>query len=466
MIKDNQQTFNRLHVLADAFMIIFAYLAAYSLRFVLLHMKKAGNYELRWYLQFLVFLVPAYLVVYRLCGLYSPKRGHTMWKELWSIVKANIAVLVGFIVALYVIKEFNISRWFLGFFIALNVLAGATYRILVRTILERLRKKGKNLKHVLIVGYSRAAEGFIERVHANPQWGYCIHGVLDDRMAEGTTYKKVSVLGKMSKLHSFLETNGFDEIVITLSIEEYGKLEKLVTECEYSGVHTKFIPDYYSVIPTAPLMEDLDGLPVIHIRKNPLSNLFNRFIKRTADIIGAVICLAVFSIPMLVTALLVRLTSPGPVIFKQTRVGLHNREFRMYKFRSMVVQEAAKEENGWTKKGDARVTGIGRFIRKTSIDELPQLFNVLKGDMSLVGPRPERPKFVEKFKEEIPRYMVKHQVRPGMTGLAQISGYRGDTSIRRRIECDVQYIETWSLGLDIKILFLTIFKGFINKNAY
>ena len=169
---------------------------------------------------------------------------------------------------------------------------------------------------------------------------------------------------------------------------------------------------------------------------------------------------------MLISAILVKTTSKGPLIFRQERVGLHNKPFYMYKFRSMAVQEIKDEKAAWTTKNDPRVTGIGKIMRKTSIDELPQLFNVLKGDMSLVGPRPERPQFVEKFREEIPRYMVKHQVRPGMTGWAQINGYRGDTSIKRRIEFDLYYIENWTVGLDIKILILTIFKGFINKNAY
>ena len=169
---------------------------------------------------------------------------------------------------------------------------------------------------------------------------------------------------------------------------------------------------------------------------------------------------------MLFTALAIKVTSPGPLIFNQERVGLQNKPFAMYKFRSMVVQEAEKEKSRWTTKNDPRVTTVGKFIRKTSIDELPQLFNVLKGDMSLVGPRPERPLFVEKFREEIPRYMVKHQVRPGLTGWAQVNGLRGDTSIRKRIEYDLYYIENWTIGFDFKILFLTFFKGFVNKNAY
>lgn len=169
---------------------------------------------------------------------------------------------------------------------------------------------------------------------------------------------------------------------------------------------------------------------------------------------------------MLAAALAVRFTSPGPVLFKQERVGLHNKTFQMYKFRTMEMQKPSFEQKAWTVKDDPRVTKVGKLLRRTSLDELPQLFNILLGEMSLVGPRPERPQFVEKFKEEIPRYMIKHQVRPGLTGWAQINGYRGDTSIRKRIEYDLYYIENWTLSFDIKIMFLTIFKGFINKNAY
>lgn len=236
--------------------------------------------------------------------------------------------------------------------------------------------------------------------------------------------------------------------------------------CEKSGVHTKFIPDYNNIIPTKPYTEDLLGLPVINIRRVPLNNTVNKVVKRSVDIFGAVVAIILFSPIMLFTALAIKVTSPGPLIFNQERVGLQNKPFAMYKFRSMVVQEAEKEKSRWTTKNDPRVTTVGKFIRKTSIDELPQLFNVLKGDMSLVGPRPERPLFVEKFREEIPRYMVKHQVRPGLTGWAQVNGLRGDTSIRKRIEYDLYYIENWTIGFDFKILFLTFFKGFVNKNAY
>jgi len=231
-------------------------------------------------------------------------------------------------------------------------------------------------------------------------------------------------------------------------------------------VHTKFIPDYNNIIPTKPYTEDLLGLPVINIRRVPLTNTLNMISKRIVDIIGATAAIILFSPVMLVTAIIIKLTSKGPLIYAQERVGLHNKTFRMYKFRSMEVQAPKEEQSAWTVKNDPRVTGIGKFIRKTSIDEFPQFFNVLMGDMSLVGPRPERPFFVEKFREEIPRYMVKHQVRPGLTGWAQVNGYRGDTSIRKRIDHDLYYIENWTMGFDIKILFLTVFKGFVNKNAY
>ena len=318
----------------------------------------------------------------------------------------------------------------------------------------------------MLVGYSRAAEEYINRIRSNPQWGYVVRGILDDKIPRGTMYKGVKVLGQIDNLFVILPESHLDEIAVTLALEDYGRLEEIVSLCEKSGVHTKFIPDYNSVIPSKPYMEDLLGLPVINIRHVPLTNTLNLISKRIIDIVGSIVAIIISSPFMLVTAIAVKITSPGPIIFSQERVGLHNKSFQMYKFRSMEIQKESAEQKAWTTRNDPRVTNIGRFIRKTSIDELPQFFNILKGDMSLVGPRPERPLFVEKFKEEIPRYMIKHQVRPGLTGWAQVNGYRGDTSIRKRIEFDLYYIENWTMGFDIKILFLTIFKGFINKNAY
>ena len=327
-------------------------------------------------------------------------------------------------------------------------------------------KKGLNQKQIILVGYSRAAEEYIDRIEANPQWGYIVRGILDDNVPAGTVYKGIKVIGRIANLTVILPANRLDEIAITLGLSEYYRLEEIVAMCEKSGVHTKFIPDYNKIIPTKPYTEDILGLPVINIRYVPLSNTFNSMVKRVMDIFGSIAAIIVSSPVMLLMCILIKATSPGPLIYRQERVGLHNKTFWMYKFRSMEIQPESEEKKAWTVKNDPRVTGIGKFMRRTSIDELPQLFNILKGDMSLVGPRPERPFFVEKFREEIPRYMVKHQVRPGLTGWAQVNGYRGDTSIRKRIDCDLYYIENWSIGFDIKILFLTIFKGFINKNAY
>ena len=470
MIKDNQRHFNRLHVVIDAVATAATYLLAWVIRFMVLQGEPGLPFSD--YCWMLVPLVPYTLLVYFAFNLYTPKRVKGRRLEAGSVMQANLVVAVTIIVCLQIFnKKFpnfteDFSRMVLVIFCGLNMAAGIGVRNIIRYVLWKIRRSGYNLKHILLVGYSRAAEEYIDRIKGNPQWGYEVCGILDDNVEVGVEYKGIKVIGGCDDLQYILPANELDEIAITLGLKEYYKLERIVAECEKSGVHTKFIPDYNNIIPTKPYTEDLMGLPVINIRYVPLSNTFNAMIKRIVDIFGSLFAIIVFSPIMLVTAIVIKITSPGPLIYNQERVGLHNQTFKMYKFRSMEVQDPAKEKKGWTVKNDPRVTPIGRIIRSTSIDELPQLFNILKGDMSLVGPRPERPFFVEKFREEIPRYMVKHQVRPGLTGWAQINGYRGDTSIRKRIDHDLYYIENWTLGLDFKIIFLTFFKGFINKNAY
>lgn len=418
------------------------------------------------YFSFLYYIIPGYLIIYYFSGLYYSKRYSSARRETANLIKANVIGLVILFSSIYVFKIKDVSRGMIMYFFFISLTIEMTERMLIRKALRGIRRKGYNTKYVLLVGYSRAAEKYIDRILENPQWGYVVCGILDDRIPAGTLYRGVKVLGKLGNLEIVLPENKLDEIGVTLALQDYGMLEEIVNICEKSGVHTKFIPDYNSVIPSSPYIEDLTGLTVVNIRHVPLSNTGNALIKRMADVVGSLLLIILFSPLMIICALLIKITDRGPAIFTQERVGLHNRNFMMYKFRSMRLQVSDEELKGWTRKGDPRVTGIGRFIRRTSLDELPQLFNVLKGDMSLVGPRPERPQFVEKFKEDIPRYMIKHQVRPGMTGWAQINGYRGDTSIRKRIEHDLYYIENWSIGFDIKILFLTLFKGFINKNAY
>lgn len=466
MIKDNQSLFNRMHVVIDGLVTAFSYLLAWFIQFHFFVSDNAGKLSFEQYVSVLGIYLPGLLLLYYAFNLYTPKRVQGRRLEISNIIKANSIALAMFFTVLYVMHEEHYSRKMIFMFYCLNIVLETIARNIIRVILMKLRRKGMNLKHILLVGYSRAAEQYIDRIKANPQWGYLIRGVLDDKVARGTSYKDIKVIGKIENLAIILPENRLDEIAITLGLNEYDKLEHIVALCEKSGVHTKFIPDYNNIIPTKPYTEDLLGLPVINIRYVPLSNTFNMFVKRVVDIFGSIAALILFSPLMIVSAILVKVTSPGPLIFKQERVGLHNKSFYMYKFRSMEVQHEKEEKKAWTMQNDPRVTRVGKFMRKTSIDELPQLFNVLKGDMSLIGPRPERPQFVEKFREEIPRYMVKHQVRPGMTGWAQVNGYRGDTSIKRRIEHDLYYIENWTLGFDIKILALTVFKGFINKNAY
>ncbi|MCM1090795.1 MAG: undecaprenyl-phosphate glucose phosphotransferase [Butyrivibrio sp.] len=468
MIKDNQKVFNRLLVIMDAAIIAVSFMLAYFVKFYVLNDGPGpGVLPAEDYMALLPFLVPGFILLYYRCGVYAPKRTVRIKFEIYGIIQANTIGLAAMIIILYmIVKEINYSRSVIMFFYMMNICFTGGLRIVLRKSLRTMRRKGYNLKHILLVGYSRAAEEYIDRLHDNPQWGYVVCGILDDHIPAGTIYKGVKVLGSLGNLEIILPENKLDEIAITLSLKDYDHLADTVNICEKSGVHTKFIPDYNSLIPTKPYTEDLMGLPVINIRYVPLTNTGNQMVKRAIDIVGSLCGIIITSPIMLICAVAVKMSSPGPVIFKQERVGLHNKPFYMYKFRSMEQQSSNKEKKAWTVKDDPRVTRTGKVLRRTSLDELPQLFNILRGDMSLVGPRPERPLFVEKFREEIPRYMVKHQVRPGLTGWAQVNGLRGDTSIRKRIEYDIYYIENWTLGFDIKIIFLTFFTGFINKNAY
>ncbi len=468
MIEENQKYFSRLMALIDALITVVSYYLAWFLKFRS-HFFSRGSFEsipFPVYMSALFFLVPGILILYSAFNLYSANRMKGRRVEIGSVIVANLFIYAVFIIALYMLHQDDWSRSMIMYFMIINISADVIVRYIIWSIIKKMRRSGRFTKHVLLVGYSRAAEEYIDRVVMNPQWGLNIRGILDDKIEAGTTYKGVKVLGRIENLMIILPENRLDEIAITLGLSEYYRLENIVSLCEKSGVHTKFIPDYNNIIPTKPYTEDILGLPVINIRYVPLSGAFASAVKRLMDIIGSLICIVLFSPIMLTFAILIKRSSPGPLIFKQERVGLHNKPFMMYKFRSMVVQDDRKEKKKWTVRDDPRVTSVGKFMRKTSIDELPQLFNVLKGEMSLIGPRPERPYFVEKFQEEIPRYMIKHQVRPGMTGWAQVHGLRGDTSIRRRIEYDLYYIENWTLGLDLKILFLTVFRGFVNKNAY
>lgn len=411
-----------------------------------LFVQDAGVLPAKTYFSALFLIIPGYLLLYSIFQLYMPRRVKSYRKELMDIIRANGIGFMIFILVLYFIKQEHFSRQMLCIFFFINISLEFASRYLIRTILWKMRKQGLNQKHILMIGESQMAEQYMDRLRENPKWGYQVFAHLKDE----------------EKLERILEGNELDEVVIALRAEDYGKLERIVDVCEKAGVHTKMIPDFGNVISTRPYIEDVQGIPVIHVRRVPLNIMRNRVAKRAVDLIGATVAIILFSPVMLLTVLVVALTEEGSVIYRQERVGLHNQVFYMYKFRSMIMQDEEKEKAEWSTRNDPRITPVGKLIRRTSIDELPQLFNVLKGEMSLVGPRPERPQFVQKFRDEIPRYMVKHQVHPGMTGWAQINGYRGDTSIEKRIEYDLYYIENWTMVFDMKILILTIFKGFFD----
>ena len=431
----------------DAGIIGATYFFSWYLRFKSgLFVQDAGVLPAKTYFSALFLIIPGYLLLYSIFQLYMPRRVKNYRKELMDIIRANGIGFMIFILVLYFIKQEHFSRQMLCIFFFINISLEFASRYLIRTILWKMRKQGLNQKHILMIGESQMAEQYMDRLRENPKWGYQVFAHLKDE----------------EKLERILEGNELDEVVIALRAEDYGKLERIVDVCEKAGVHTKMIPDFGNVISTRPYIEDVQGIPVIHVRRVPLNIMRNRAAKRAVDLIGATVAIILFSPVMLLTVLVVALTEEGSVIYRQERVGLHNQVFYMYKFRSMIMQDEEKEKAEWSTRNDPRITPVGKLIRRTSIDELPQLFNVLKGEMSLVGPRPERPQFVQKFRDEIPCYMVKHQVRPGMTGWAQINGYRGDTSIEKRIEYDLYYIENWTMVFDMKILILTIFKGFFD----
>ncbi|RGT92356.1 undecaprenyl-phosphate glucose phosphotransferase [Coprococcus comes] len=447
MIKNNQRMLNKAQVCMDAGIIGATYFFSWYLRFKSgLFVQDAGVLPAKTYFSALFLIIPGYLLLYSIFQLYMPRRVKSYRKELMDIIRANGIGFMIFILVLYFIKQEHFSRQMLCIFFFINISLEFASRYLIRTILWKMRKQGLNQKHILMIGESQMAEQYMDRLRENPKWGYQVFAHLKDE----------------EKLERILEGNELDEVVIALRAKDYGKLERIVDVCEKAGVHTKMIPDFGNVISTRPYIEDVQGIPVIHVRRVPLNIMRNRVAKRAVDLIGATVAIILFSPVMLLTVLVVALTEEGSVIYRQERVGLHNQVFYMYKFRSMIMQDEEKEKAEWSTRNDPRITPVGKLIRRTSIDELPQLFNVLKGEMSLVGPRPERPQFVQKFRDEIPRYMVKHQVRPGMTGWAQINGYRGDTSIEKRIEYDLYYIENWTMVFDMKILILTIFKGFFD----
>ena len=326
-------------------------------------------------------------------------------------------------------------------------------------------QEGVGLKRILVAGTGDVARHVVDKVLHHRELGYRIIGFVDDRASDRQGYRGLPLLGALSEVGDILQREQVDELYIALSLDEHVKMLELIEVANRECVDVKVVPDLLQVIALRARLEELDGVPIISINDVPLQGL-NSLIKRTIDIGIASVALVFLSLPFAIIAALIKATSPGPVFYRQERMGLDGRPFSVYKFRSMF--EDAERDTGpvWTRKDDPRRTPLGRVLRKLSLDELPQLWNVIRGDMSLVGPRPERPFFVEQFKQRVPQYMLRHKVRSGMTGWAQVNGWRGDTSIEKRIEYDLYYIENWSVGLDFKILWLTVLRVFFHRHAY
>ena len=431
MIKENQNFLNKINALTDIIILFISMIFSYLIRF---HIFSTDDDYIRLitYIKFTLIIVPISLIVYNFFNLYHSFRTTAFIKECIQIIKANTILTAILLSLLFIFKLVDLSRLVIVIFYFVHITFIIAKRFALRKILSKYRSKGLNLKHVIIVGGGEVANEYLEVIKTNKNYGYNYHGYVAN-----TSNFKGKKLGNYYDLYEVLNNYKPDEVVCALDISDAKYIENVVSDCEKSGTKISIIPFCYKYIPSQPYIDQIGNIPLINVRRIPLDNLGNAFTKRALDVVGSLFLIILTSPIMLTTAIITKCTSKGPVIFKQNRVGLNKKIFTMYKFRSMKIN--SEEQTGWSKDIDPRKTKFGSFIRKFSIDELPQFFNVLKGDMSLVGPRPELPYFVENFKNEIPLYMVKHQVKPGITGLAQVNGYRGDTSIKKRIEFDIHY---------------------------
>jgi len=456
MIKSNQRFFNFLLVLCDVSVVTASLFVAWYIRFVSpLFDDGVRTMDLGAYMGLLMIIIPVYLIIFAILGLYRPYRKQRFFKECQEIIFSNIVGIALIMAILFTGKSINFSRIMLGTFFLVSTLLMIIERGSARKILRTARKRGFNLKYIIIVGAGSIGQTFANKIAEDRQLGYKITGYVDDYYHKSDK-DGIPILGTTHEMNEILEDYQVDEVIIALPNTSYKRIDEVIDVCEYQGIKTQIIPDYFHLIQgTQPYFDELDGIPLINTRYIPLDKAFYKFLKRFLDMLLSLIILIIVSPIMIITAMLVKITSPGPIIYKQIRVGMSRKEFWIYKFRSMRSDTPKSDDNGWTTANDPRKTKLGAFIRKTSIDELPQFFNVLKGDMSIVGPRPERPHYVSQFKDEIPKYMIKHHVRPGITGWAQVKGWRGDTSIKERIACDIEYIEKWTPWFDVKIFFMT-----------
>jgi Undecaprenyl-phosphate glucose phosphotransferase len=475
--------YNRLliafYVVSDALLGLSAFIFAYTIRFHtgLIPITK-GVPPLRQYINVLPFIAVLVPLGFQLQGLYRLRRGRSRVDDFFAVFVGTIlAVVFGIVATLYVqtylapnaAKDrgaFEVSQAVWGLFLVLNVTLTYALRELMREVFERRWRAGLGLKRILIAGSGELGRLVADKILEHRELGYQIVGFVDNRAGgDHLGYRGLPLLGTIEEAAPIALRESIDHLYVALPPEQHLQMIDLIEATSRECIDVKVVPDLLQVIALRARLEDLDGVPVINVNDVPLQG-FNSLVKRAIDVAMSAVLLVLLAIPIALVAALVRLTSRGPVLYRQERMGLDGKSFTIVKFRSM--SHDAERDTGpvWARHDDPRVTALGRFLRRANLDELPQLWNVLRGDMSIVGPRPERPHFVEQFKHRIPQYMLRHKVKAGLTGWAQVNGWRGNTALEKRIEYDLYYIENWSLLLDVRILILTLFRGFGQKHAY
>jgi Undecaprenyl-phosphate glucose phosphotransferase len=467
------------HLVADAVLGMSAFMIAYAVRFhtglipITRGLPPAGQYINL--LPFIAGLVP---LGFHLQGLYRLRRGRSRVDDFFAVFVGTIlAVVFGIVATLYVqiywanevqkrTGAFEVSQLVWAIFLILNVILTYSSRELMREVLERRWRAGIGLKRILIAGAGELGRLIADKIIEHRELGYQIVGFVDDRArGDHLGYRGLPLLGTIDEAAEITARESIDHLYVALPPEQHVRMIELLDSTSRLAVDVKVVPDLLQVIALRARLEDLDGVPVINVNDVPLQGL-NAAVKRLIDIGLSSAALVALAIPIGLLALLVKATSRGPVFYRQERMGLDGKSFTIVKFRSMLHD--AERETGpvWTIPDDPRVTPLGRLMRRSNLDELPQLWNVLTGEMSIVGPRPERPHFVEQFRHRIPQYMLRHKVKAGLTGWAQVNGWRGNTALEKRIEYDLYYIENWSVRLDLKIIWLTLVRGFFHRHAY
>jgi Undecaprenyl-phosphate glucose phosphotransferase len=476
VIKRHNRLLVALFVAADCSAGAIAFLAAYAVRFEigLLPITK-GIPPFVQYLHLMPFIGALVPLAFQVQGIYCLRRGRSRVDDFFGVLVGTIlAVIVGLVGTLYVqtyyvaqsqdVGQYEVSQIVWLIFLVINVALCYTSREVVREALERRWRAGIGLKRVLIAGSGDLGRIVADKVLEHRELGFKVVGFVDDRAAgDHIGYRGIPLLGMLADAEDVIRQEHIDHLYVALPLEEHVKMLGLVEATSKEGVDVHVVPDLLQFIALRARLENLDGVPIITLNDVPLRG-FNSVLKRATDVIISGAALAVMAIPFGVIALLIRRTSKGQVFYKQERMGLDGKAFNVYKFRSMY--EGAEDATGpiWAREDDPRCTPVGKFLRRWDVDELPQFWNVLRGDMSIVGPRPERPFFVEQFKHRIPQYMLRHKVKAGITGWAQVNGWRGNTSLEKRIEYDLYYIENWSVALDLKIIWLTVVRG-LQKHA-